>query len=361
MRGVTDSASTRPRQVTLAGWMIVVGSAVVVFSAFERVAGLHSLETQEAVRDFLAEPPGDGLGLSVDEALGVIRGLSLVAGGCATAAAILGFYALRRSTGARLALTILAFPLLLAGLAVGGLVSSLVVAASVMLWVSPAREWFRGERPAASRPAGTAGRATDRPDPFAAPPSAPSSPSTSGVPVQDRTEGPAAEHALVQGAAWRPPARIPGAVIAACVVTWAFTALIGLLLGLTALVLASSPDMLFDEVQRQNPELLEQGVSRDDIRLASLVTAGIVVPWCLAAAVFAVFVIRRARWARTALLVSSAVSGALSLLAMFGSSVTVVPFIASVITFALLSRADTKAWFAASRPTGAVEGRSGHR
>ena len=42
----------RPRQVTLAGWMIVVGSAVVVFSAFERVSGLRSIESQEAVADF---------------------------------------------------------------------------------------------------------------------------------------------------------------------------------------------------------------------------------------------------------------------------------------------------------------------
>ncbi len=71
----------RPRQVTLAGWMIMVGSAVVVFSAFERVSGLRSIESQEAVADFLSEPPGDGLGLSVDQVLDLIQLLSLVAGG----------------------------------------------------------------------------------------------------------------------------------------------------------------------------------------------------------------------------------------------------------------------------------------
>lgn len=146
MEGVTDPAATRPRQVTFAGWMIVVGSAVVVFSAFERMSGLHTLETQEAVQDFLGQPPGDGLGLSVDQTLDVLRWLALVAGGVGTAACILGVYALRRSTTARLVLTVLAVPMLVAGMAVGGLVSSLVVAASLMLWVSPAREWFRGER-----------------------------------------------------------------------------------------------------------------------------------------------------------------------------------------------------------------------
>ena len=61
----TDSPTLeRPRQVTLAGWLIVVGSVLVVLSAFERMSGLHSLETQEAIADFLSQPPGDELGLS---------------------------------------------------------------------------------------------------------------------------------------------------------------------------------------------------------------------------------------------------------------------------------------------------------
>ena len=102
------SAPVRPRQVTLAGWMIIAGSAVVVFSAFDRIAGLRSIESQEAVADFLADAPGKELGLSVDQALDLIQGLTLVAGACATAAAILGFWALRGSKQARLGLTVLA-------------------------------------------------------------------------------------------------------------------------------------------------------------------------------------------------------------------------------------------------------------
>ena len=59
------SAPPRPPQVTLAAMMIMGGSALVVVTVFERVAGLHSLETREAVQRFLAEPPADELGLDV--------------------------------------------------------------------------------------------------------------------------------------------------------------------------------------------------------------------------------------------------------------------------------------------------------
>jgi hypothetical protein len=143
------SAGQRPRQVTLAGWMIMLGSAVVVFSAFERVSGLRSIESQEAVADFLSEPPADELGLSVDQVLDLIQVFNLVAAACATAAAILGFYVLKQSKGARLALSVLALPLLISGLATGGIVSSLVAVAAVMLWVQPARNWFEGRPPPA--------------------------------------------------------------------------------------------------------------------------------------------------------------------------------------------------------------------
>ena len=53
----TPPAPTRPRQVTLAAWLIMGGSVVVVLTVFERVAGLHSLETRQSVQKFLSEPP----------------------------------------------------------------------------------------------------------------------------------------------------------------------------------------------------------------------------------------------------------------------------------------------------------------
>ena len=48
----------------------------------------------------------------------------MVAAGCATAMVVLGYQTLQRSRGARLALTVLAVPLFISGLATGGYVSS---------------------------------------------------------------------------------------------------------------------------------------------------------------------------------------------------------------------------------------------
>jgi hypothetical protein len=318
---------TRPRQVTLAGWMIVVGSAVVVFTAFERVSGLRSIESQETVSNFLSEPPGDGLGLSVDQVLDLIQLLSLVAGACAAAAAVLGWWVLKGSKGARLALAILAVPLLITGLATGGVVSSLVVAAAVMLWVQPARNWFDG-RPPPTLPA----------PPVVAPPS------TTPPPEAGAEPPPVAVPVFPA----RPVPARPQAVVWACVLTWACCALVVVGLGVTVLVLLIAPDLLFEELHRQNPDLADQGLSNGEIEVASYVTAGLFVPWALVAAGFAVQAFRRVVWGRRALMVSAAVAGAVSLLGMFASTVMVLPFVAAVVTVAVLSRPEVRAWYAAA-------------
>ena len=321
----------RPRQVTLAGWMIMLGSAVVVFTAFERVSGLRSIESQEAVADFISEPPGDALGLSVDQVLDLIQMLSLVAGACATAAAILGFWVLQGSKGARLALAILAVPLLITGLATGGIVSSLVVAAAVMLWVQPARNWFEG-RPPPSPP--VLPTLPDASVPGTPPPAeAGAQPPPTPVPVFEA-----------------PPQPVrPMAVVWACVLTWACCALVVVGLGVTVLVLLIAPDLLFDELHRQNPDIADQGLSDGEIEVASYITAGLFVPWALVATGFAVQAFRRVVWGRRALIVSAGAAGAVSLLGMFASAVMVLPFVAAVVTVALLSRPEVRAWYAAQR------------
>ena len=151
---MTEPTPERPRQVTLAAWLIMVGSAIVVAMVFDRVAGLGTLETQESIDDFLATPPGSDLGISADGIVSLLRTAAMIAAGCATAAGILGYQVLRRSRSARLALTVLALPLFLTGLVTGGFVSSLVAASAVMLWLQPARDWFRdGTMPAPRAPA----------------------------------------------------------------------------------------------------------------------------------------------------------------------------------------------------------------
>src|SRR6478609_8668199 len=154
MGDVSEPSTSRPRQVTLAGWMLMAGSTLAVLLVADRLAGLHSLETRQAVERFLAQPPGSDLGLEVDGALGLIRTAAMVTAGCATAAGILGYQVLRRSRSARLAVTLLAVPIFLAGLVTGGFVTSVIAASAAILWLQPSRAWFDGttppERPAAA-------------------------------------------------------------------------------------------------------------------------------------------------------------------------------------------------------------------
>ncbi|WP_372736805.1 hypothetical protein, partial [Nocardioides sp.] len=108
---MAETREGRPAQVTIAAWLVMAGSVVVVLTAFEQIAGLQSLETREAVEEFLSQAPGDGLGLGVQGALSALRVVTMVAAATATATALLGFQVLRRARVARLVLTVLALPL----------------------------------------------------------------------------------------------------------------------------------------------------------------------------------------------------------------------------------------------------------
>ncbi|WP_341241793.1 hypothetical protein, partial [uncultured Nocardioides sp.] len=131
--------------MTVAAWLIILGSVFVVFSAFGQVSAGSSLETRERIETLLSEPPADGLGLAVDTVLEILRVVAMVAAAAATATAILGTQVLQRSRSARLWLSVLAVPLFLSAAFIGGFMGALVAAAVVMLWLQPARSWFAGE------------------------------------------------------------------------------------------------------------------------------------------------------------------------------------------------------------------------
>ncbi len=346
----TPPAPVRPRQVTMAAWLIMGGSVLVLVTVFERVAGLHSLETRESVQQFLAEPPGDGLGIGVSGMLDALRVLCMVAAGCATAAAILGYQVLRRSRSARLALTVLAVPLFLTGLVSGGFTSSLVAASAVMLWFQPARDWFDGvarePRPdVANRIAPpTAPPPTARPEDgrSASPWPGPGPAGPFGGPAQ-RPFGAAGPETL-PGVQADPSAR-PAAVVWACALTWVFAGLALLVMAVSIAVLAASPDLVFEELHRQNPDLAAQGVSDGTLRTISFVVGGVVALWSLAALALAGLVFRGVNWARVALVVSASGSVACCLLATISQVLLIVPLAASVVTLALLVRPDVRAWF----------------
>ncbi|WP_344776969.1 hypothetical protein [Nocardioides panacisoli] len=317
----------RPGQTTFAGWLIIGGSVVLVVAAWQRIAGLHTLEVQDELRKLLSEPPIDGSGLTVNMLSDVIRVLAMIAAGAATASAILGFHALRRSTSARLALTCLAPLVLVGGLATAGFLAPMVAAGVAMLWVQPTRDWFRGTSaaPVATKPV---------PQPQPGPPVAPPPLAPPQQPFAY-----AAPPVAVR------PAR-PPAIVAACIVTWVCTALVagGMLLAEVAIMLM--PDDTFDEMVKQaeqsGPYVAD--LSRSEIVAATLVLAVVVVVWCIAGAVLAVLAFRRVMWAWIALIVSAAAAGLLLLVTSLAAPYLVVLVAAAAVTCSLLLRADARAW-----------------
>ena len=134
--------------------------------------------------------------------------------------------------------------------------------------------------------------------------------------------------------------------------TWVLSGLAALMMGLSALVIALEPQLVFEELRRQNPDLSTQGLTDRAIQVATYVTAGVTVVWAVVATVLAVLVVRRVGWARIALLVSAAGAGGTCLVASLGSVLMVVPAFGCAVTFSLLLRPEVRAWFATTRSRG---------
>jgi hypothetical protein len=284
----------------------------------------------------------------VQGVLEILRVFGMVAAGCATAAAILGYQVLQRSRSARLALTLLAVPLFLSGMVTGGFLSSVVAAAAVMLWFQPSRDWFNGvvrerrDTPAARDSTG----AGDPVSPVAPPP--PSVPTPRAYPgfgaPPDPSAGPGEPQPWGAAPPSDPGAR-PPAVLWASVLTWVCTALAVLVMASSIAVLAADPGFVFDELRRQNPDFDNQAVSEQTLTTATYILGGAVIAWSLAAALLAVLVFRRVGWARVALVISAAVSAGLLLVGSVVQIFLALPLAASVVTLALLIRPDVRAWF----------------
>lgn len=379
---MTDPQLPRPRQVTTSAVMIMVGSVAVVLTVFGQLSALDSLESRRALEEALSRPPADALGIGVESAQTALRVLATVAAACATAAAILGYQVLQRSRSARVALSVLALPLFVTGIASGGILSSVVVAASLILWAQPARDWFDG---VAAAPASEAARRGERgrqdkadgrdsarreaqreafrtpsagtpppaqPPPPDQPPAASQAAASEAGASQAGAAHPAGPPAYAATYAAGGPAvpeatppagPRPAAVTWACVLTWVFTALAAGLLAVVALALVAVPD-LYDEVTRQTPELAQQGVSEGQVVATAVVTAVVAVLWSTLAAFFAVQTWRRRSWARIGLLACAAAAGLLSLTGVLASAVLVVPLAACVAVVALLLRTEVRWW-----------------
>lgn len=374
----------RPPQVTAAAWMVIVGSAFVIGLVWNTVANLRSLETRESIEAFLADPPGAGMGLDVEGVITLLHTAAMVAAGSATAAAILGWFVLQRNQQARLGLAIVAVPLFLAGLVTGGFVSSLVAAAAAMLWLSPAREWFR-DGTWTPRPAAEAAVRRDATPPPAWPPANQEPPSQEppdqepardqpgqGGPEQDTPappdqpwaqqpqqpgphpgwlapgSKPTSPYAAAYGQVHAPvPTRRPDAVTVAAVITFVFGGLTALLSVVSVLAVATQADLVLEEMERQAPDLVDQGVTVQMVQATTFVMGGVLTLWAGLAVVLAALLLARRAWARTALMTSAGLAAVLCFVSSFFSPALVVPALACVSVLVLLRRPDVRAWFTA--------------
>ena len=343
---MSEPKIVRPPQATLAGWLVLGGSVVVVLMALGQGAVLHSLDTREAVEEYLSSPPGDQLGVDVQGMLTLLRVVWTVTAVAAAAAAVLAWYALHRSKAARLALSGLAVPLFVTsfffvGLPGASVVPAMVTAAIVMLWFQPARDWYDGivrEAPAPPAPTPAPPTAPTGRDPLLDLPP-PSAPPLHPTPYAAQPRGYVA------------PARRPASVTWACVLAWLSTAAVFGLLGLVLVVMLASPDALIDAAHRENPDLANQGMTDADLKASTYVLCALVMMWSAAAAALALLAWRQVRWAATGLAVSAGLASVLCLLSVVGSLVVMlVPLAACAATLALLLRPESTAWFRARRP-----------
>jgi hypothetical protein len=381
------STPTRPRQTTFAGGMIIVGSVFLLLTVWESMTGLRGIESRDAVEDFLAESPGSETGLTVEGTLQLLRGVSTVAGVCAAVAAVLGVYALRGHRPARIGLSVLAVPLFVTGIAAGGFMSSIVAVAIALQWLSPSREWFRGEvapdKAAADKAAGavwppplppydasssaSSSSSTSSPSSAGSAPSAPSSPAGSAAPVPPASppagDGPLAPgqpgpyahpfgEPQAQHGTWPSlpsapaPDRRPEGVVLAFVLTLVSAGLVLVLVSISVLVMAVSPDLMLEEVLRQQPELEDQGVTQAMLQTTTFVMGGVVIAWAAAAIVLAFLTLGRRRVAAQLLMASAALSAVLCVVGTFASLLLALPAFASIVTVAVLRRPDVRAWLA---------------
>lgn len=327
--------------------MIIGGSVGVVIMVAEQLSGLNSLETRKGVIDFLAEPPGSTLGLEVSQALTLLRVALMVVAGCATAAALLGWQVLKRNHRARVGLSVLAVPIFVGGLATGGLLTAVVAASTLLLWIGPSGDWFRGTTPS---PPGLDQGATRRPSPDRPPPPDPAGPPPAGPPpaapppAGPPTGAPRSTTQLLAPPLGAPATdRRPDALTWACVLTWACCGMALVIMVVSVVLMVTSPELVLEELRRQNADLAVDDVAL--LRATTYVSATIAGVWSLAAMLFAVLAYRRVRWARLALVVSAAAAAVLCLLAVVSTLVTVVPAVVCVATVLLLNRPDVRAWF----------------
>jgi hypothetical protein len=338
----------RPRQTTMAGAMVMLAATFVVISVADTVSRLRSIETRDSIEAFLADAPGSDLGLSVESMIQVLHGVAIVAALCSVAAVALGWQVLQRSRQARVALSVLALPIFVTGLVAGGFMSSLVAVATAMLWLSPSREWFAGQpipepvKPGQTRREADVQALSGR----AAPPLTPW-PTDAPVSTDAAVSSVAAPVGRSVTAAERP--KRPDPVTVALVVTVVIAGMVFLMTLVSLVVLSSQPDLVLEELRRQNPDLEDSGITESLLLTTSYVSGALAMAWSALAIVLAVLVAGRRAWAAKGLLLCAAACALFCLVATLASAVALIPAVAAIATVSCLRRPEVRRWLEAPR------------
>ncbi|WP_188779491.1 hypothetical protein [Marmoricola endophyticus] len=348
----------RPQQVTMAAIVAGTASLVMLISIGDRLSRWNSVDLRDGFADFLARDDlGERLGLSLGQAMGLARVGLFVAAALAAAILVLVVFAARRDKGARVAMTVLAVPLMLVGLLVDAFLAGFVLAGAVLLWSEPARDWYAGRAPRERPTPPTAppqGQQPPSPSPFQAPPpSAP--PSAQG--------GPAA-YAGTYGAPPVPPQAVPAQpltrptqVVIACVTTWVVSGLVAVftLVSLVSTFVPGTRGEVRDQVEQaladsdQKQAMASAGITVDELVTAAQVVLVLVLLWALVAVVLAVLAFAGRGWARVTLIVSASCAALLGILGALGAVPLILVSLACAFAISRLISRPAAQWYAAPK------------
>lgn len=326
----------RPRQVTTASVVAVASSVLLVLSLADTLGRLRTAEARRSIAEVLADPPADGLGVSVEQVLAGLRWLVYGGGVLAAVTMVLAVFVAQRHRGARIGFTVAAV-LLLVTLPVAGLMPLFLVLAAGMMWSRPARDWYAGRTAAPEQSAS--------PAPFPPPPSVPPAATAPTAPFSGSGAHPYAGAAPYGGPSTRRPATVTAAVILTGI-SAAVTALGALLL---MVVLAQDAGEFIRSYEKASSGRPAVQLTNDQLLAIGWALAAALLLWCLVAILLAVFAMRRSQGARIGLVVSAVLTAAVSLLAII-SVVTVVPLLVSVAVVVLLFTGGANDWYARRPP-----------
>ena len=374
MAGMSEKAPPRPRQITMAVAMSVVGSLLLVVSLFDTLGRLRTPDTRESIDQFLAELPGGRGDVETAQVVDALRALTFVSGALAAMLLVFAVFVLQRHRGARIGFTVVAV-LLLVTIPVAGLMPVLLAVAAVLIWSQPGRDWYAGRTPAPAlspppRPVEPRAKSEVPPEirpevqPPAGPPAGPpavaeqgpppapypfgSSPGADPVPQPDAHAQPHAQpyaqpDAQPSGPAGRDPDKRPFSVTLAAILTWLGAGLVAGGMVMFAVVLASGGQVFLDEFDKAAAGSDFQ-LSRAEVLAIGWGVTLFFLVWSLVSIVLAGLAFRRNNAARIALSVSATVAALLSLL-MILSIVSVVTLLMAGAAAVLLFTGGANEWY----------------